>query len=145
MFSKVSTLVNARFHEFFLSEICHCTLMVIVYKCTNVDSFFFCDYFCNFSSFLTPDRLEKLNSIGFVWSVRGESSSTSSATEKNETNASPDSKGESTTISVVDAIMAKPADTEQEGEEKASKDDKDEENVPAASLAAVPDGETATV
>ena len=24
------------------------------------------------SSFLTPDRLEKLNSIGFVWSVRGE-------------------------------------------------------------------------
>jgi len=96
-------------------------------------------------SFLTPDRLEKLNSIGFVWSVRGESSSTSSTTEKNETNASPDSKGEPTTISVVDAIMAKPADTEQEGEEKASKDDKDEENVPAASLAAVPDGETATV
>lgn len=25
------------------------------------------------SSFLTPDRLEKLNSIGFVWTVRGES------------------------------------------------------------------------
>ena len=24
-------------------------------------------------SFLTPDRLEKLTSIGFVWSVRGES------------------------------------------------------------------------
>ena len=31
-------------------------------------------HFCFFlsSSFLTPDRLEKLNSIGFVWSVRGE-------------------------------------------------------------------------
>ena len=29
-----------------------------------------------FSSFLTADRLEKLNSVGFVWSVRGESSST---------------------------------------------------------------------
>lgn len=97
-------------------------------------------------SFLTPDRLEKLNSIGFAWSVRGESSSaSSSATEKNETKASPDTKGESTTISVVDAIMTKPADTEQEGEDKASKVAKDEENAPAASLAAETDGETATV
>ena len=121
-------------------------LLKYYFKCINDDSLFLCVYFCNFSSFLTPDRLEKLNSIGFAWSVRGESSSASSpAAEKNETKASPDTKGESTTISVVDAIMTKPADTEQEGEDKASKVAKDEENAPAASLAAETDGETATV
>lgn len=92
--------------------------------------------FLNKSSFLTPDRLEKLNSIGFVWSVRGESSST---TEKD--------KGESTTVSLVDTInMVKPAGTEQEGEETALKAVKDEENAAAATApAAATDGETATV
>lgn len=140
-----STLLNARFHEPFISEICHCILVVIIYRCTNDDSFFLCDHFCNFSSFLTPDRLEKLDSIGFVWSVRGESSSSSLTSEKNATNALPENKGESTTISVVDAIMAKPADTEQEGEEKEIKDAKDEGNVAAAALAPTTDGETPTV
>lgn len=89
--------------------------------------------------------MEKLDSIGFVWSVRGESSSSSLTSEKNATNALPENKGESTTISVVDAIMAKPADTEQEGEEKEIKDAKDEGNVAAAALAPTTDGETPTV
>ena len=34
-------------------------------------AFFIFSFYPN-SSFLTPDRHEKLNSIGFVWSVRGE-------------------------------------------------------------------------
>ena len=99
-----------------------------------------------FSSFLTPDRLEKLNTIGFVWSVRGESSSA----EKNTTDVLPDNKVESTTISVVDAVMAKgevedTADAVQEeeveavGEEAAavkSEQDKDDEGNAAAEAAA---------
>jgi len=72
-------------------------------------------------SFLTPDRLEKLNTIGFVWSVRGETST--SPTEKNTINPLADDKGESTTILVVDAVMPK---TEEEGtfvKEEEEKDD----------------------
>jgi len=70
---------------------------------------------------LTPDRLEKLNTIGFVWSVRGETST--SPTEKNTINPLADDKGESTTILVVDAVMPK---TEEEGtfvKEEEEKDD----------------------
>ena len=55
-----------------------------------------------------------------------------------------DNKGESTTVSVVDAIMAKPAGTEQEGEETVLKAVKGEENAAAATApAAVTDGEIA--
>jgi len=95
-------------------------------------------------SFLTPDRLEKLNIIGFVWSVRGDTPTTITTTEKNITDdVLADMKDETTTISVVDAIMAKPTGTEQEGDEKAMKEVKAEENL--AAIAAVADGETATV
>ena len=69
---------------------------------------------------MTPDRLEKLNTIGFVWSVRGEIST--SPTEKNTTNPLADDKGESTTISVVDAVMPK---TEEE-EKFVKKEEKDD-------------------
>jgi hypothetical protein len=82
-------------------------------------------------SFLTPDRLEKLNSIGFVWSVRGGSSTTP---VKAETNVSSDAKGESTAGSVVDG-------TEQEGEGKSLKEvvkeGKEEENVDTAAADSV--------
>eukprot|EP00534_Pseudo-nitzschia_fraudulenta_P012814 CAMPEP_0201219670 /NCGR_PEP_ID=MMETSP0851-20130426/191195_1 /ASSEMBLY_ACC=CAM_ASM_000631 /TAXON_ID=183588 /ORGANISM="Pseudo-nitzschia fraudulenta, Strain WWA7" /LENGTH=434 /DNA_ID=CAMNT_0047509361 /DNA_START=30 /DNA_END=1334 /DNA_ORIENTATION=+ len=83
-------------------------------------------------SFLTPDRLEKLNSIGFVWSVRGESS-----TEKNTTTVLSDNKGESNTISVVDAIMEKAPSTVQEGEAKVQvlEEKKNEENAAAVAAA----------
>jgi len=84
-------------------------------------------------SFLTPDRLEKLNSIGFVWSVRGESSS--ATTEKIET------KAEASTISVVDAVMAKPADAQQEGGGQLVKEEQQEDNV----VAPVAEGNTVTV
>ena len=63
------------------------------------------------SSFLTPDRLEKLNSIGFVWSVRGES--------QTPVKAAPESKAESATGAVVDEAMAK-------GEEKVKEEAKKE-------------------
>merc|ERR1712238_386872 len=38
-------------------------------------------------SFLTPDRLEKLNTIGFVWSVRGEPSVSTILSEKVDSTA----------------------------------------------------------
>jgi len=97
-----------------------------------------------FSSFLTPDRLEKLNGIGFVWSVRGESSPSSSAAaaEKNATDALPDDKGESTTISVVDAVMAKPAGVQEGGEEAIMKEEKDDEGNAAAAAATAVDDES---
>jgi len=93
-------------------------------------------------SFLTPDRLEKLNSIGFVWSVRGELSST---TEKKTTDVLPDDGDESNSVSAVDAVIAKPTDTMQEGEEKAIKEVKDEVNVAAGAAAAVADEGIITV
>lgn len=71
-------------------------------------------------SFLTPDRLEKLDRIGFVWSVRGESST--SQTDKNTTIPLADDKNESTTISVVDAVMPK-AEEEEEKSIKVEKED----------------------
>ena len=116
---------------------------------------------------MTPDRLEKLNSIGFVWSVRGESS-TATITEKIANDALSEIKevpttipvaagpgnipvlaatsnisvvaesgnisagvdpshisvdAESNTISVVDAIMAKPITTEHDVEEKGKKEE----------------------
>jgi hypothetical protein len=47
----------------------------LVLVCLTLYPLFVCLFFvCPgwHSSFLTPDRLEKLNGIGFVWSVRGE-------------------------------------------------------------------------
>lgn len=41
-------------------------------------------FLLNVSSFLTPDRLEKLNGIGFVWSVRGEAIEESGEVIKDE-------------------------------------------------------------
>merc|ERR1712194_159249 len=38
-------------------------------------------------SFLTPDRLEKLNTIGFVWSVRGEPSVSTTLSDKVDSTA----------------------------------------------------------
>ncbi|KAG7346386.1 helicase domain protein [Nitzschia inconspicua] len=55
-------------------------------------------------SFLTPDRLEKLNSIGFVWSVRGE------------------------TIDDGPDVMVPPPKKEEEEEEKVEEDKGDAEN-----------------
>jgi len=71
-------------------------------------------------SFLTPDRLEKLNSIGFVWSVRGETSA--SPSDKNAPSPLPEEEAESATISVVDAAFQK-----SEEEEKAMKVEKEGE------------------
>ena len=65
---------------------------------------------------MTPDRLEKLNAIGFVWSVRGDSSTATPT--KAVANVAPESKGEPNASAVVDEVMAKPTETEQEGEEK---------------------------
>lgn len=41
-------------------------------------------------SFLTPDRLEKLTSIGFVWSVRGESATPVKAAATKDESAAED-------------------------------------------------------
>ena len=46
--------------------------------------------YLSFSSFLTPDRLEKLNTIGFVWSVRGEPSVSTTLSEKVDSTAAAD-------------------------------------------------------
>ena len=67
-----------------------------------------------------------------MWSVRGESS-----TEKNTTTVLSDNKGESNTISVVDAIMEKAPSTVQEGEAKVQvlEEKKNEENAAAVAAA----------
>merc|ERR1712238_429550 len=44
-------------------------------------------------SFLTPDRLEKLNTIGFVWSVRGEPSVSTILSEKVDSTAAAAAAG----------------------------------------------------
>lgn len=111
-------------------------------------------------SFLTPDRLEKLNSIGFVWSVRELSLK---PTKPNKNIVAPDVKlepgtmpvvdetnnievvdesnhtavvDESNTISVVDAIMAKPMDAGQDGE--VIKDAEQEESTETVAVADEP-------
>ena len=80
---------------------------------------------------MTPDRLEKLNAIGFVWSVRGDSSAATPT--KAVANAAPEIKGEPSASAVVDEVMAKPAEAEQQGEEKKAAK---EEAAPVAAAAA---------
>lgn len=77
-------------------------------------------------SFLTPDRLEKLTSIGFAWTVRGETSSSSSAikieTEKTEDSASSDVKADGD-VADANGDVAKEEKTDEGNKESAKADE----------------------
>eukprot|EP00539_Tryblionella_compressa_P005631 CAMPEP_0178762858 /NCGR_PEP_ID=MMETSP0744-20121128/16788_1 /TAXON_ID=913974 /ORGANISM="Nitzschia punctata, Strain CCMP561" /LENGTH=408 /DNA_ID=CAMNT_0020417607 /DNA_START=142 /DNA_END=1368 /DNA_ORIENTATION=- len=73
-------------------------------------------------SFLTPDRLEKLNSIGFVWSVRGETvdddpTSSRPAAVKEEEKKTPETE-KTTTAEAATAEEGK----QEEGEKETAKE-----------------------
>lgn len=81
---------------------------------------------------MTPDRLEKLASIGFAWTVRGETSSSSSATktepEKTEDSASSEVKVDGD-VADANGDVVKAEKTEEGNEESAKADEEKEVEV----------------